>query len=269
MPLLGGEPAASLQFELLLSNPLGAQLQDARAVATISALAMIEDSPFDPNWGDVGAFSAASGCTQCHRASDAAPGVMTHAGEDVSPGAGWAHSLMAHAVSDRYFQPAVVEETTELPEFAAAIEDSCLTCHAPMGRTHAHQTGQFLDDQGYYRLETALAQMHAREGVSCTARHQIRDDGSLGTALSFSGQYAKSNTQYTPAFGAHTTASAICATCHTLITPSFDVRTGQPTGRSFAEQTPYLEGSSTFRVEIELLPCPSVRRDSGMGKRRG
>jgi len=231
--------------------------------ASTSWAALLQEAPpFDPHWGTVGVFDNADSCIQCHRASDSAPDVMTYNGEDVSPGAGWLNSMMALSFADPYYQAAVEEEVAQFPHLAGLIEDTCLTCHAPMARTHAKQNNVDLDGDGYYRFSTALGHMHAREGISCTACHQIQDDGSLGQPISFSGGYdidaltadpkiygpyenpvsqaMANNTQYDPVHGAHMTDSAHCATCHTLFTPTLDLD-GQLTGGYFPEQTPYQE----------------------------
>lgn len=252
--LLDSTPEEKLAFSLRLSSPQGASLADGRGEAYIAPL--LQEAGFDANWADTGAFSSANSCATCHSGNGE---VMTHAGQDVSPPDLWKHSMMGQSFNDPYFQAALAEETHLFPELAGTIEDTCLTCHAPMGRTHAHQTGDGLDGDGNYRLASALRQMHAREGVSCTACHQIQDDGRLGTAQSFSGQYSlgsgqifgpypdptatpmQNRTQYTPVFSEHMRASAMCATCHTLFTPVIDINTGRPNGRSFPEQTPYLE----------------------------
>jgi hypothetical protein len=195
---------------------------------------------------------------------------MTYAGEYVDPYTGWQPDVMANGLADPYFQAAVIEEARTNPALAGEIEDLCLTCHAPMGRTHAHNTGDGLDSEGHYRLETALDQMHAREAVSCTACHQIEyDDGPV--EHSFSGQYTISetdllifgpytapvtqpmvnNTQYTPAYGEldYTESSNFCATCHTLFTRTIHVDTGEFTGSEFPEQTVFLEWQNSIYTD--------------------
>ena len=238
--------------------------------------------PFDPDWGTLGVFSAASNCARCHRAStdqdsNISP-VMRYpasdTGADVSPSTQWQHSVMAHALDDPYYRAAVEDEAAVLPALAGFIEDKCLTCHAPMARTHAHMAGVDLTqdascmlNDGCYRLVTAEAQDPAREGVSCTLCHQIRDAG-LGTAASFTGGFQIpapgdadamtiygpyqnphpgganvmfNNTGYTPQFGQQVTGSGHCATCHTLYTPVVDINTDTATGNDFLEQGPFLE----------------------------
>lgn len=48
------------------------------------------------------------------------------------------------------------------------------------------------------------------------------------------------NTGYTPTFGGHISGSALCGTCHTLLTNSVDLN-GVPTGEKFVEQAIYHE----------------------------
>lgn len=262
-----------LSFELVLSNPENAELVDAVGVATLAAstpgVIMKQESVFNPDWDDVAVFSNAGTCASCHKASDQAPGVMTFAGEDISPATQWQHSMMAQSMNDPYYQAVVEDEARTFPALAGFIENKCLTCHTPMAHTHAHQTQTSLDVDGFYRLETAANQMHAREGISCTVCHQIQDDGKLGTAESFSGNFSiseskreiygpyanpvgqamQNNTQYTPVQSAHMSSSAHCATCHNLHTPTISVNDGQPTGGMFPEQTPYMEWQNSIYVD--------------------
>jgi hypothetical protein len=239
---------------------------------------------YNPDWGTLGVFTDAQTCATCHRASiDQDPNIpavlrepLEDSGKDISSSRQWRHSMMAHALNDPYYQAKVTDEAAIFPELAGFIEDKCLTCHAPMARTHAHQSGtDLLQDascplpDGCYRLDTAVSQDHAREGVSCTLCHQIREAG-LGTSSSFSGEYSiaeagdpdaltiygpysnpvgtpmQNNTLYTPVFGVQTTSSDHCSTCHTLFTPTLDADTGSPTGNEFLEQGPYLEWQNSL-----------------------
>jgi mono/diheme cytochrome c family protein len=234
---------------------------------------------FDPNWGTVGVFTSAQTCAACHRASavGTAPPVMRFPdaqGEDISPSYQWRHSVMAHAFDDPYYQAVVEDEAALFSAIAGLVEDTCLTCHAPMAHTHAHQTGTDLSQDascslpdGCYRLASAAAQDHAREGVSCTLCHQIQGDN-LGTAATFSGRFSiagagdadaftiygpyqnphpgganlmQNNSGYAPQFGVQVTSSGHCATCHTLFTPTLDAETDTPTGDDFLEQGAFLE----------------------------
>ncbi|AKS41830.1 hypothetical protein [Wenzhouxiangella marina] len=222
-------------------------------------------SNFDPDWGYVGAFASALECGSCHEATPNVPTVMFHDGVDVSPFTGWRHTMMANAFADPYFQAKLTSETATVPSLAGFIEDKCLTCHAPMGRTNAHHTGQGLDPEGQYRLATAVNEMHAREGVSCTVCHQIQP-ANFGEESSFSGGYEIdpilrdifgpydsprgnlmfNQTGYNAVFGPDMESSELCATCHTLYTPVVDVNSNEPAGLNFPEQTPYFEWQNSI-----------------------
>jgi hypothetical protein len=270
------QATTSKSMHLELSNPGNVTLgRDTGIGHIIDKDQMVNATAFNPGWSTQGVFKNADTCSGCHTASaeGSSPVVMREPitdpnGEDVSPSTQWDHSVMAHAFDDPYYQAAVQDEASHFPHLAGFIEDTCLTCHSPMARTHAHQAGvdltqdsSCLDPDGCYRLDTADAQDHAREGVSCTACHQIQDDGTLGTAASFSGGYTisdsamdiygpysgpvgnnmRNQTGYTPTLGSHTESSELCATCHTLHTPTLDPETGDPTGDMFLEQGPYFE----------------------------
>jgi hypothetical protein len=282
------ELEGSESLHLVLSEPQNASLGDDTGVGTIlDDDSMEQASTFDPNWGTAGVFTQAETCRTCHRASsDQDPTIPTlmryplqDNGEDVSPAAQWRHSIMAHAFDDPYYQAKVQEETYLFPELAGFIEDKCLTCHSPMGRTNAHQTETNLTedtscplDDGCYRLDTASEDMSAREGVSCTLCHQMQDIN-LDSVDSFSGNYSianaadvdaftiygpyqnphagganamQNNSGYIPQFGNHLTSSGHCASCHTLYTPTLDMATGTPTGNNFLEQGPYLEWQNSI-----------------------
>jgi hypothetical protein len=272
----GGQNGGSAGDSTGADTPTDTQSPPADPVGADAELE--SKDPFDPHWNPVGAFANAETCNNCHRAStDNDPNVaavlrypLDDNGEDVSPGEGWSHSMMAHSFNDPYFQAVMQEEANIFTELAGLVEDTCLTCHAPMGRTHAHLSDPSLLNtencplpDGCYRLAQAETEMHAREGISCTLCHQMQDIN-MGEDASFSGQYvidantsqifgpyqnphqggARAMSQisgYTPQFGNHMSQSTQCATCHTLYTPTIDVDTNLPTGERFLEQAPFLE----------------------------
>jgi len=263
--------STSKNMQLVLSKPVNAQLSVDTATGTIiDRDAMSTDTAYDANWGQKGAFTYATRCGEdCHKSDSTS---MTFNGEDISPGTQWKHSVMAQAFNDPYWQAAVEDEVESFPHLTGLIEDTCTTCHAPMGRTHARQTGD-LDADGYYRFDTARAANHSREGVSCTLCHQI-DAGNLGTSASFSGGFTIADssdtanykriygpygspvgnnmdmqTGHRPTEGQHITGSALCASCHTLYTPAIDPDTGAPSGISFLEQGPYLEWQNSVYAD--------------------
>ena len=237
------------------------------------------------HWSPTGVFLAAADCGQCHTASQPgdSPAVLrapdaqisqnqpSPQGDDISPFADWKSTVMANAFTDPYFRANMVHESETFPHLAGFIENKCLTCHSPMATTHAHQTGSGLDD-GFYRAEQALVDPHAREGVSCTACHQITDsvlDGNAypdgvhsgnfeipaegdpdaftihGPYQNPQGQAMQNQVGYTPVFGLHMSDSRQCASCHELYTPTIDMETDQPNGEDYPEQTPYTEWANS------------------------
>lgn len=257
---------SSRNMQLVLSKPQNTTLSTDTATGTIidnNRGAITTENEFNANWTAKGAFTNAAKCgDQCHKSDGS---IMNFAGEDISPGAQWQHSVMANAFNDPYWQAAVEDEVDSFPHLAGFIENTCTTCHAPMGRTHAHHTNTNLDADSYYRIDTAKGEDISREGVSCTACHQI-GEGNMGDPASFSGGFTISgdpldadykriygpygspvgnsmNTQtgHVPTLGAYVSESELCATCHTLYTPALDPDTGTPSGTSFLEQGVYLE----------------------------
>ncbi|MCA1791536.1 MAG: cytochrome c family protein, partial [Thioalkalivibrio sp.] len=242
--------------------------QDGGTAEPDTAVVLLQETLFSPDWGHTGAFAGARTCAACHEASAGAPDVMVFEGKDVSPYTGWRHSMMAQGFADPYFQAKLAHEAEILPHLAGLIEDKCLTCHTPMGRTHdLVHSGAALSGE-YYRFQTALDTMYAREGISCTVCHQVLPDG-LGEAASFSGAYLispdlrnihgpferpvgqimQNDVNYRPVYGEHMKRAALCAACHTLFTPVVDPDTGLPTGDLFPEQTPFVEWSHSIYAQ--------------------
>lgn len=169
--------------------------------------------------------------------------------QPIGPAALWRGSMMAHSAVDPYWRAKVRFESANTPAAAAVIEDKCLSCHAPMQQYNARATGKQLRFN-----ELAGAGL---EGVSCTVCHQITPDR-LGEKASFSAGFTRGadakiygphadpfpmpmrhHTPYAPAESAHILESSLCASCHTVITPTLD-EDGNVLGE-FVEQAPYLE----------------------------
>jgi hypothetical protein len=261
------------------------------------AASMETVAAFDPAWGSDGAFTDATSCDQCHAARDGEDALRDAQGNDISPPHDWRHGIMAHAFDDPYFQAVMEEESRyRFPQLAGAIEDKCLSCHAPMGHLNAHSSGAGLDADGYYRYAQAVQDMDAREAIGCTLCHQIEattsdsdgqpvvgDDAqgghfSIGSARIIYGPYGgpgdiavtagpmQVNVDYTPQYGHQLTESGYCASCHTVTTPVIDIDTGLPAepAREFLEQAPYQEwqnsvfsrGSTEQRQECQDCHMP-------------
>ncbi len=220
-------------------------------------------------------FSGSGNCIQCHSAT---AGVLTNAaGRDVSPLFHWQSSMMGNAAYDPYWQAKVSSEVEENPHLQAIIEDKCATCHAPMGRKEAIYNGQLS-----FSFSELINDPLSLDGVSCTVCHQVSPDN-LGTEESFSGHYIiepimtiygpyanpfatamVNNTGYTPVQGTHIESSALCATCHTLITPYVD-QEGNVAG-DFPEQMPYYEwlNSSYPSQQVSCQQCHLPRVNETM-----
>ncbi len=203
------------------------------------------------------AFVTGDGCAMCHSASRTSAAMRTATGDDVSPHGLWHASVMANSFRDPYWRATVEKEVALAPEKRAAIEATCVRCHAPM----AHHTAR-LGEQPLPAVAALGNDALAEDGVSCTVCHQIRRRD-LGTDATFdgNGNINLDRAIYGPypnpsvlpmmrqiGFAAvhaeHVQSSAMCATCHTLRTAH--------AGPTFPEQTPYFEWrNSEFTNEPE------------------
>lgn len=208
-------------------------------------------------------FSGSGNCTQCHDGlTDAVKG-------DVSIVKNWSTSMMANSARDPYWRAKVASELHRNPQLSDEINDKCSRCHAPMANDAIKKENAQLEILGNGILNPSNAYYdHALDGVSCTACHQITDNGVLGTLEGFSGQYSilayaspvdraifgqysdpltnpmRNTVSFTPQHGAHMTESSVCATCHDLKTPFVDSN-GNPASTTpeseFPEQMVYTE----------------------------
>ena len=202
-------------------------------------------------------FSGSGNCAECHS------NLKDSSGEDVSIDSDWRSTMMANSAKDPLFLAKVSSEIIRNPDHRATIEKKCATCHMPMAKVEAEYNGDtvkifrngFLDKNNKYHTQ-------ARDGVSCSLCHQIQDID-LGTKESFSGKFKidtvtkkpdreifgpfqdvftgpmRNRVGFTPTYSQHIKSSKLCATCHTLYTPTVDSN-GNIVGE-IPEQTPYLE----------------------------
>jgi hypothetical protein len=210
-------------------------------------------------------FSGSGNCASCH------DGLTDTAGDDVSIVKDWGASMMANATKDPFWQAKVATELERNPNLSAVINDKCTQCHAPMANyeiTRVQNNAVTLFGAGGILDPGHDLHDAAMNAVSCTACHQIEDDATLGTLEGFSGNYKINasktlygqysnitgqpmitNTGYTPAYSAHISDSAVCATCHNLKTPFVDaqgnVLTTSPDSE-FPEQMPYTEWQNSI-----------------------
>ncbi len=205
-------------------------------------------------------------CATCHQAEAGNTALRAPDGSDISPVTRWGRSMMAYSARDPYWLATFDHELASLPVAAAStVKSTCTRCHAPVAHEQNGPGAALSPDE--IVSDSSLSGTLARAGVSCTVCHQIEPTG-LGTAQSFTGGYVlgggdtiygphqdpfpnpmQMHTGYTPTAASHITESAMCATCHTVITRALD-DDGAPVGPDFAEQAPYLEWrNSAFNTE--------------------
>ncbi len=185
---------------------------------------------------------------------------------NVAPYDLWQGSMMAQSARDPYWKAAVSAEMVHTPQQKSHIEEVCTRCHAPM------VVGPRSSPDG---KSLAFLQSNSDphglgvDGVSCTVCHQISSQG-LGTESSYTGGFVigdqrilygphanpvtmpmQRHVAYTPAQGKHILESALCATCHNVITESYRAD-GIATQLHLHEQVPYFEWrNSEFSTEGE------------------
>ena len=225
-------------------------------------------------------FSGSGNCILCHNSNGSA---MTWNGIDVSPITYWRSTMMGNASKDPLWRAMVAEEVHNFPQHQQLIETTCTKCHSPIGFTQAMYNGH-----SNYTMAELKQNPLANDGVSCTACHQIKPNN-LGTQQSYSGNYVieadsilygpynNSDTilmwaivGYKSKFSSHVNNSELCATCHTLFTPTMNAQ-GNVIG-SFPEQTPYIEWKNSVypsqNIQCQDCHMPKIYEPikiSGMG----
>lgn len=163
----------------------------------------------------------------------------------------WSTSMMALAGKDPLWLAKVRHESLVNPAHAAALQNTCTSCHAPMGHYQAYFSGHLP-----YTLTNLNTDSLGRAGVACMACHSIGTDR-LGSRFSGDIPYDTNRVAYgpfvtpmagpmqlyvglTPTYATHVSESRVCSPCHTLITNTVDL-SGVPTGGTFVEQATYHE----------------------------
>lgn len=205
-------------------------------------------------------FRTSDRCVACHNE------LKTSSGEDVSIGFQWRASIMANSARDPYWQGSVRRESMDHPDGVASVEEECSICHMPITYHTAKSEGQHAQIFSHLPLSADHpGNAEAADGVSCSVCHQIEKER-LGTKESFNGQVVfappqqkdqrpeygpfaidaghirimqSSTAGFIPSEGDHIRDSALCGSCHTLITKALGPG-GNKIG-NFPEQMPYLE----------------------------
>lgn len=207
-------------------------------------------------------FATGDQCLACHN------GLTDRAGADVSIGAAWRPTAMAHAARDPYWQAGVRREVLERPGLQAVIENECAICHLPMAQHEQRAVGK---QQPVFTVLAAAQggallrrDALAIDGVACAVCHQI-ENSKFGDRTSFNGGFAvavpsatmvhvaygpfdvdsgrqrimQSAVGFKPGKSDHIQSAELCATCHTLFTHALGPN-GEELG-TLPEQVPYLE----------------------------
>ncbi|HEV7734032.1 MAG TPA: cytochrome P460 family protein [Candidatus Binatia bacterium] len=237
-------------------------------------------------------FVTSDVCGGCHDADSLLHGLypnMMHQVDgqnlNLSPYGEWSASLMGLAGRDPVFRAQLESERALHPELGDSVDDFCMTCHGVMGK---RQLALDTNGSGLMSLAATYAvgddpmapyAALARDGVSCASCHHVAAEG-LGDPSTFTGQFILGPAdelygQYDdplpyamqqavgaqPTLGTQMGDSALCGSCHTVLTPILDV--GEPytpaqmaSAPTAHEQTTYLEWvNSVFSEPGTLKSC--------------
>lgn len=275
------EPTSAQAEQTVTAEPVEASTPTIPETTSGEAPIVFSGQPLPVDRGEY--FSGAGACSICHS------GMNDDSGRDVSIDTYWRATMMANAARDPYWQATVRAEVMNNPGLAEVVEDKCSTCHMPMARTSVlfdGKQGLMLDD-GFLDTAHPLHNL-AMDGVSCTLCHQIEPDG-LGEEISFSGGFAVNSelpqgerlnygpyevieaqavvmqaaSGYIPVQGMHLQEAEVCATCHTLYTPTIN-EAGEITG-TFPEQMVYFEWlNSDYAQEKSCQDCHMPVAEGGV-----
>ncbi len=231
---------------LFLSN-FTVKIDSARAFHTPEELVMLKSmTPIGP--GEY--FQTSQNCKGCHGSDTMMLANVDENGMDVNLFDHWQSTMMAMAAKDPLWRAKVSHEITINPAHANGLQTKCTSCHAPMGHYTAIYGGATS-----YTIADLINDSLGLDGVSCAGCHTIGPDA----GNTFSGVTAYDTTRhiygpfpgplagpmqlyvgYTPVYSPHMDNSALCSSCHTLITESVDLN-GNYTGGEFIEQATYHE----------------------------
>lgn len=209
-------------------------------------------------------FLTSDNCKTCHGYDSANYANIDYTGTSINLYDDWEGSMMAMSGKDPLWRAKVSHEILVNPSHAAALQDKCTSCHAPMGNYSSLFHGK-----GPYLIDSLVNDSKGLDGVSCTACHTMGMSGAGFTlGNSFSGHIPYDTlrkiygpytnpivgpmqlyTGYTPTYSAHMSESRVCSPCHTLITETADLN-GTSTGKTYVEQATYHEWlNSTFSAD--------------------
>src|SRR5579875_2724932 len=239
-----------------------------------------------------GGFVSSDQCLGCHSSTWPwmllqVPNTNTQVG--IAPYAEWRWSPMGLAGRDPIFYSqveselayiATMKDPADRKKYTDYVKNTCFHCHGVMGQRQFAQEhpDQTFDPSVINRRDNVYGSL-ARDGISCTVCHRIKDDYvSLDVFLKkqTTGEFnliaddqiqgpfgdnhiivdpMKNSLGYTPKYNAYTTSSRLCGSCHVIDLPVVD----HPTPEYSLEQNTYVEWLNS-QYENEFNPSnPNAR----------
>lgn len=202
-------------------------------------------------------FVTAGRCAGCHGHDSLGIAMIAGEDEDVNVADDWRSTMMGNSARDPFFRAKIEHETLVNPGHAGAIENKCLSCHAPLGMHEERMLGH-----APFTLAMLDTSRLGLDGVSClachmqdpdTAGHRFSGDLEFDSARVW-GPYTDEQINpaimqffvgFTPDQGSHILDGRVCAGCHTLITNTIDLN-GDLTGQQFVEQATWQEWKNSI-----------------------
>jgi len=215
-------------------------------------------------------------CQGCHGPDSVAYANIDSNGVDVNLFDDWRATMMANSARDPLWRAKVSHEILVNPTHSNEIQNTCTSCHAPMGNYTSHYKGY-----PFYTISDLIGDSLGLDGVSCTGCHMIGEQG-LGTMFTGQIPYDTNHVAYgpftspvtgpmqlyvglTPTWSPHVSQGRMCSSCHTLITPTHDLA-GNPNGETFVEQATYHEwvNSAYAADDIACQSCHMPRANDSV-----
>lgn len=208
--------------------------------------------------GEVNAanFATSEVCRPCHSNHVDAEAMRDVKNRPVAPHDLWRASLMANSARDPLWRAFVAAEQAQNPAIAEQIGRECVRCHAPMAVQQARLSGEATPTLAVVDAVGATGEL-ARDGVSCSLCHQLPAQG-LAAPHSWNGRLQPGKDRviygpyeqfdahtmmkaisFQPSYGPHIHDSALCASCHTLLSEAVDEQ-GKGTGKVLPELTTWM-----------------------------
>ncbi len=269
-------PAPTVQAEEMPSPTVETKAPTAGAVSAPQARTLVSAQN---DW-----FATAATCNACHQ------NLKDANGKDISQAENWRATMMANAARDPYYLASVSIEVAVSPAHSEAIQQKCATCHMPLAvfsDVHAGVLPVIFGENGYTSPQHPLYDL-ARDGVSCTACHQIppnqtnaeiKQNGDLNIDFTkaagertiygpypvddVSAMIMQGGSGFVPVESKHVRSSQLCATCHELYI-NYIAEDGTISDNLFPEQTPYAEWLHSEYAQ--QASCQSCHMDRVPGK---